>query len=129
MIKSTINFLIILALISGCRNSDVNNTIIQRKIDSDKWKNDTLGCKGDRLSILDSVTNNKSLIEKLNKDEIERIFGNPNINKNNSYRYFLEQGVQCLYVNNLGYDSVEVYSLIIDFNIINKVDDVRLVVP
>lgn len=128
MIKITINLLVIMVLISGCGNSDVS-TIIQSKIDSNKWKNDTLGCKGDRLSILDSVISNKSLIEQLNKNDVERIFGDPNIDKNNSYRYFLEQGAQCLYVNNLGYDSVEVYSLIIDFNFVNKVDEVRLVIP
>ena len=101
------------------------NTI---KFDSTVWKIDSLGCTGKRKILVDELIRNKIILGK-NTDEVEGILGLPNTKNKNLYRYFIESGPQCSYVNSSGYDSLEVSSIIVEFNSSRITRSVRKIIP
>ena len=100
--------------------------------DNDKWKEDSIACNGYRQEVSKKLVENKDKLVRKQSETVRQLLGTPNATYNNekTYRYFVEKGVQCLgHINQSGYDTLETMSIMIDFDIQKKVEDVRLIVP
>lgn len=117
-------FILIISVFFSCENTNKDNSLL----DSYLWKKDSLGCNGYRYSKIDSIVQIDSIIQNWNKSLVIKKFGEPNVKKLFTYKYFMSNGLQCSYVNEDGYDTLEVHCLSIDFNIFNQVEEVNIIV-
>lgn len=106
-----------------------NEEIFIPGFDNQLWQKDSISCNGYRIKVAEKLIKYKKQIHGKSKEEIKIFLGSPNV-EYSSYRYFIEKGVQCLgYVNKSGYDSLETTSIILDFDVKNKVSNLRRITP
>jgi hypothetical protein len=132
MIKhNKILFLLTIVIIAACKNFESNTSnIIIKDFNSQEWKADSIGCDKRRGTLYTILVNSKKNIINKSRSEISDLLGEPNFKSkgNITYFYFIESGPQCMYVNETGYDSIEVKKLLVDFEK-DKVKDVYIIVP
>lgn len=94
-------------------------------MDMAKWRDDKNGCKGDRLEMIHSLTEQKDKLKALSENEILKLLGRPDQNelwKRNQkfYHYFLEPSANC--------DSTKkhVQQLTIRFNAVDLAKEVEI---
>lgn len=69
---SIVQSLSLVLLLAACSNQ---HSI--EGLDTDKWKNDRKGCKGDRQSLVDSFIANQDQLKGLRQMEIQEFLGKP----------------------------------------------------
>lgn len=122
-------FLIAVVMIACANSKGRNEDISVPGFDSKLWREDSISCNGYRAKVADSLIEYKRAIQGKSKEAIKTFLGSPNV-EYSSYRYFIENGVQCLgYVTKNGYDSLETASIVLDFDDKNIVSDVRKITP
>jgi hypothetical protein len=100
-----------------------------KEFDQKQWVTDSISCNGYRAKHYQKILDSKQYLQGKSKKEIQHFFGKPNIQKNDLY-YFIESGVQCLdYIDKDGYDTIETASVILEFDLDNRVQNIRKIVP
>lgn len=74
--KNTFRFVIVIIILSSC-----GKTVEIQDFESDLWKKDTNGCNGDRISIVETLLDQKDKLKGLNQTEIVEVIGKPDRNE------------------------------------------------
>ena len=86
---------ICLACLTACREAP-----ILENFDTTVWKNDRLGCKGQRATIFPHLSSQKDKIKGLGQNQVLQMLGKPDFHELASrnqrfYIYYYKQGKQC----------------------------------
>ena len=93
--------------------------------DRDRWKNDSNGCKKERLSLSDAVLASKDQLLGLSEMDIVSVLGNPDQHELSTrnqkfYRYYLEPNEKC------GSASLHPKKLVVRFNAVGLAKEITL---
>jgi hypothetical protein len=93
MLKSRYIILLFIALLA-CNKSELND------FDSEIWIDDPNGCKGDRVTLVNSIIEQKEVFVGNSQTQVTRILGKPDRHELQSrnkktFIYFLEDGPEC----------------------------------
>lgn len=69
-------------------------------VDTEVWKADRNGCKGDRIKMMEAIDSQKEKLKKLSEMDLIELLGRPDQNQllernQKFYKYYLEPGSPC----------------------------------
>ncbi len=112
--------ILLLNLIFFCSCAVQSISEIQKKIpdfNSKEWKLDSLSCQDKRPLLYKILLKNKDIVMNRSKKTIISLLGVPNtiFNNQNSFAYFIGDGLQCWNKNYRDYSDLQTKVLILDF--------------